>query len=64
MDFFRVVDLSAFLALSYVLYRLFSRPRLRLPPGPRGLPILGNIYDVPEKYEWITYKDMARRYSK
>ncbi|KAK0497945.1 cytochrome P450 [Armillaria luteobubalina] len=62
MDFFRAVDLSAFLALSYVLYRLFSRTRLRLPPGPRGLPILGNIYDIPEKHEWVTYRDMARRY--
>ncbi|KAI0068104.1 cytochrome P450 oxidoreductase [Artomyces pyxidatus] len=31
-------------------YRRYSHP---LPPGPRGIPFIGNILDLPKDYEWI-----------
>ncbi|CAA7268859.1 unnamed protein product [Cyclocybe aegerita] len=44
----------------FLLYRLYERKsrlhgRLPLPPGPKGLPIVGNIWDIPAEYEWKTY---------
>ncbi|KAJ8091408.1 hypothetical protein PM082_015126, partial [Marasmius tenuissimus] len=47
-----------------VLVAHYRRTRL-LPPGPKGLPILGNIHGVqPENGEppWITYLNLSRIY--
>ncbi|PBK75826.1 cytochrome P450 [Armillaria solidipes] len=58
--------LIAFLAISSVLLlhrfarRSFSRRRL--PPGPKGLLLIGNLWDVPAEYPWLTYAQWAATY--
>ncbi|KAK0447359.1 cytochrome P450 [Desarmillaria tabescens] len=32
-----------------------TRKRPPLPPGPKGLPLLGNLLDLPPDYSWLTY---------
>ncbi|PBK75813.1 cytochrome P450 [Armillaria solidipes] len=48
-----------------LLYRLlssFQRRRLPLPPGPKGLPLIGNLWDVPAEYPWLAYAQWAATY--
>ncbi|KAM5539391.1 hypothetical protein V8D89_006843 [Ganoderma adspersum] len=33
-----------------------------LPPGPPGLPILGNLFDLPKGSPWHGYKELSRSY--
>ena len=36
--------------------------RSPLPPGPPGLPIIGNLLNMPRRSAWLTYKELSRRY--
>ncbi|KAK0462941.1 cytochrome P450 [Desarmillaria tabescens] len=54
---------SQFYKHSYTaLYKLVSKSHRRLLPGPPGLPIIGNVYDIPGKFDWIAYMKMSRKY--
>ncbi|GJE84148.1 cytochrome P450 [Phanerochaete sordida] len=48
------------IAIALPLYS--RRKRYRLPPGPKGLPIVGNAFDVLADYEWLTYAKWSREY--
>ena len=41
---------------------LFRKKR-PTPPGPPGLPVLGNLFDIPKKESWKVYLDWGKQYS-
>ncbi|KAL1755741.1 cytochrome P450 [Schizophyllum commune] len=35
---------------------------LPLPPGPSGLPIVGNLFDVPVDFRWLKYAEWSKKF--
>lgn len=54
-----VLALQAFRA-SFHDYR--RRGRLPYPPGPRRLPIIGNLLNIPTESSWLAYTRLAKKY--
>ncbi|KAF5371382.1 hypothetical protein D9615_009698 [Tricholomella constricta] len=46
-----------------VLHRYLTRKsKSSLPPGPPGLPIIGNVADMPTKKEWVTFAEWGKKW--
>ena len=58
---FTLTSLVVFALLTGIVYVL-RRKRYRFPPGPKGLPIVGNIWDIPSAHEYLQYEQWSREY--
>jgi len=32
------------------------------PPGPKGYPIIGNLFDIPSTQEWLAFAELGDKY--
>ena len=60
----------ATLSLGFILLRQLIKSRSRnpkglpLPPGPKGYPLIGSIFDMPIVKPWLVYDEWRKIYGK
>jgi hypothetical protein len=60
---FTYVQLFVAFLLSAIGYRLLQgrqRRRIPFPPGPKGHPLIGNLRDLPTRYQWLKYEEWGK----
>ncbi|EIW61897.1 cytochrome P450 [Trametes versicolor FP-101664 SS1] len=58
-----LLDAVAVLVAVILFNRLFAKKRQGpLPPGPKGLPLIGNMLDMPASHEWRTFAQWGERW--
>jgi len=58
-----ISDFVVSVLFCYVAYRWVASRRLApLPPGPKGLPVLGNSYQIPAHKQWLRFDEWIKEY--
>jgi hypothetical protein len=57
------VSLGAVILSLLVWWRKRSSiAHVSLPPGPKKLPVIGNLFDMPKERQWTAYQRWAKEY--
>lgn len=56
------VALGVAVVVSYLFTRWVRYSSRRLPPGPRPLPFIGNMLDMPTTKPWVTFRNWCNQY--
>ncbi|KAJ6580679.1 cytochrome P450 [Mycena capillaripes] len=52
---------AIFFSVLFALRWKRNRSKLPLPPGPKQLPLVGNLFDIPSERQWETYLEWSKQ---
>ncbi|PPQ96376.1 hypothetical protein CVT26_004978 [Gymnopilus dilepis] len=58
----KLVVATAFVTALFIYLRNASYRQMPYPPGPKGLPLLGNLLDLPRTSAWETYERWSKKF--
>ncbi|KAL4252343.1 cytochrome P450 family protein [Pleurotus pulmonarius] len=56
-------SIALLLLITLTAYFQWRKVRLPLPPGPKGYPIIGNLFDIPPKQRWVKFLGWSMEYN-
>jgi hypothetical protein len=60
-----IIDLLVLLSFLFALRAIRDYQRrgtLPYPPGPRPLPLIGNLFHIPKNFSWLAYTQFSKKY--
>ena len=58
----KLVILFAVAWAALIYFKRISSRLLPLPPGPKRLPLIGNLLNAPRSFEWETYTRWGKEF--
>ena len=59
-----ILVLVSSIAAFFAIRDYQKRQGLPYPPGPRPLPLIGNLFDVPREFSWLTFARLSKKHGK
>jgi hypothetical protein len=56
----RLTDWAAIAGLLFALYLISGKSKGKLPPSPKGLPLLGNVLQMPKRNGWLLMHEWSK----
>jgi hypothetical protein len=60
---YSLLDASLGFVLVFLLWKIYSRSSPPShPPGPKGWPLIGNLFDMPKEKAWNVFTQLSKEY--